>query len=580
MISCSNTEGEEYLRQRRLQVPFNFTTGEGVLYNTGPTIDITEFQFNKMFSSDDVKKDTPPASLVDCFLRQDESAYSQPVERPLPVDQVFMESRALVSIPSDAWQENGAVATTGEPSVMKDEAKQSVMEVIDSLEKMAQNGDFSEALQNLEMDDAELIEWENALKRVSHEEGRRNDVRSDLDSILTNDIFDYIDAVLFKEKGQDSSPPSCLTAVNGSFAAAQLCEPQLFPTPSPEQAFSPMDAVFSHQQDTFASAQKLSHQGPLMAPADPGLPPLQQLQLQDIFSPSIELPELTLPEPFVPFPSCGQVPISHLGVSGQTRPGQHLLCPQPPAMAASGQLLQNSVEQPNNVAPGVMDILPPLIPCSDLSSSNAPNIPLAFATGCLQGAAPAQTDRQSQQVQQWQQSQQQKLQHAGVVQNGHELMPAAESHTFPHTGLWPRSVTRLNHAQQGGLACGQAASHNSCMFDQRFSSGPAGGDMLTVSGSSGLREGDAFADQTLLQGSCRFQRSHCEPAVGSSAMNQENGSVMFSREHALNIQHYLDNRQTQVRQTGVVSAALRMTQPSRDNSGTCCVQFVILSIQE
>lgn len=528
--SCSNTEGEEYLRQRRLQVPFNFTTGEGVLYNTGPTIDITEFQFNKMFSSTDVKKDTPPASLVDCFLRQDESAYSQPVERPLPVDQVFMDSRALVSIGSDAWQENGAVMTTGEPAVMKDEAKQSVMEVIDSLEKMAQSGDFSEALQNLEMDDAELIEWENALKRASQEEDHQNNVRSDLDSILTNDIFDYIDTVLFKEKGRDPSPPSCLTAANNNF-----CEPQLFPTPSPEQAFSPMDAVFSHQQDAFGATQKLSHQGPLLAPPDASLPPLQQLQLQDIFSPSIELPELTLPdalahEPFVPFPSCGQVPISHLGVSGQTRPGQH------------GQLLQNSVEQPNHVAPGVMDILPPLIPCSDLTSPAAPNIPLPFATGCLQGAPPAHT-------QQWQQQSQQ--------QNGHELMPAchgqaAESQTFPHTGLWPRSLTRLNHAQQGGLACGQAASHNSCMFDQHFSSGPAGGDMLSVSGSSsGLREGDAFADQTLLQGSCRFQRSRCEPAVGSSAVNQENGSVMFSREHALNIQHYLDNRQTQVRQTNI-----------------------------
>ncbi|XP_022595902.1 aryl hydrocarbon receptor-like isoform X1 [Seriola dumerili] len=577
-----NTEGEDHLRQRRLQVPFNFTTGEGVLYNTGPNMDVTQLQFNKMYSNNDVNKDETPRSLLDCFLRQDETAYTQTVDPPLPVDQVFMDTRALVSIASDTWQENGALVTTGDPAVMKDEAKQSVMAVIDNFEKMAQNGDFSAALQNLEMDDAELIEWENALRRVSQEEDHQNSVRSELDGILTNDIFDYIDTVLFKEKGQDclnSSPPSCLTAGNNNqhdpftqaahFSATQLCEPQLFPTPSPDQTFSPMNGVYAHQQDTgqgllesqiFSSTQKLSHQGPLIAPADTNLPPLQQLQLQDIFSPSIELPELALPgasadDPLAPFQSCGQVPISHLGcpqgISGQTQSSQRLLCPQnnlqAPAMAANGQLLQSSVKQPNNLTPGVMDILPPLIPCNDLSSSTTPNIPIPFATACLQGSSPMETHNH--QLQQWPQSQQQKLPHAGIMQNGHEPMPAchsqtSESQTFPHTGLWPRSVTRLNHTQQGGLACGQAATHSSCMFDQHFSSSPAGGDMLALSGSSGLREADTSMEQTL-QGSCCFQWRRCEPVAGTSAMNQENGNIMFPSEHTLNIQHYLDNRQTQ-----------------------------------
>lgn len=594
LVRFSNAEGEEYLRQRKLQLPFSFTTGEAVLYNTGPTMDITQSQFNKMFSDNDTNKDVPPRSLVDCFLRQDETAYNQTVDAPLPVDQVFMDSRALVSIASDAWQESGTTAMTSDPVVVKEEAKQSVMAVIDNLEKIAQNGDFCKVLQNMEVADAELMEWENALKRLSQDENQQNNVRSELDSILTQDIFDYIDTVLFKEKGEEclnTSPPSCLTAVNNNqqdpftqaarLSASGLCEPQLFQTPSPDPKYSTINALYADQQETvngpvitgqslaesaqvFSSTQKLSHHGPLITQADTNRPPLQQLQLQDIFSQSIEfpeLPELAVPGASTPFQSCGQASISHMGcpqgVSGQTQSSQLLLCPQnnlqAPAMTANGQLLQTSVQQPNNVAPGVMDILPPLIPCNDFNSS----IPIPFATACLQGSPPLGTHNH--QVQQWPQSQQQKLPHAGIMQNGHELMPACHSQTsgsqtFPRADLWQRSVTGLNHTQQGGLACGQAATA-SCMFDQHFSSSPAGGDILALSGSSGLRGADPSLDQSPPQGSCYFQWSHGEPVVGTSAINQENVSIspltappsMSSSEHTLNIQHYLErHRQMQV----------------------------------
>uniref|UniRef100_A0A8C4GL08 Aryl hydrocarbon receptor n=1 Tax=Dicentrarchus labrax TaxID=13489 RepID=A0A8C4GL08_DICLA len=552
-----NAEGEEYLRQRRLQLPFSLTTGEAVLYNTGPTVDITEFQFNKMFSNNDEHQDVTPGSLLDCFLRQDETVYTQPVDPPLPVDQVFRDSRALVSVPSDTWQENGpTTATTSAPAIVKEEAKQSVMTVIDNLEKMAQNSDFCTVLQNLDVGNTELMEWENTLKRLSQEEGQQNNVSSELDSILSNDIFDYIDNVLFKDKGSDcmnTSPPSCVTAANNDqqdpFTQAvrlSATDPQLFQTLSPDPPYPPMNGMYVHQQDTmnglmitgqsltdsaqiFSSTQKLSH-------TDTNLPPLQHLQLQDIFSPSIELPELTLPDASAhasaPFQSWGQPLISHMGcpqgISGQTQSGQRLMCPpntlQAPAMVANGQL-QISVKQPNNVAPSVVDLLPPLIPCNDFNSSN---IPIPFATACLQESPPLETHNH--QVQQWPQSQPQKLPHAGIMQNGHELMPAchsqtSESQTFPRAGLWPRSVTGLNHSQQGGLACGQAVTHSSCMFNQHFSSDPTGGDVLALSGSSGMRGAEMSLDQSPPQGSCYFQWSHSEPVVGTSAINQENAKI-------------------------------------------------------
>ncbi|XP_041662623.1 aryl hydrocarbon receptor-like isoform X2 [Cheilinus undulatus] len=550
-----NAEGEEYLRQRRLQLPFTFTTGEALLYDTGPTVDINQFQFNRMFSKNDVNKDEAPRSLVDCFLRQDETVYTEAIDEPLPVDQVFMDSRALVSVPSNGWQSNRAVATTENPVVVKEEAKQSAMAMIDNLEKMAQNSDFCAALQNLDVEEAELMDWENALKRLSQEELQQSNMSSELDSILTNDIFDYIDDVLFKETGEDclnSGTPTCLAGNNNNQqdaftqAANGLCNHQ-----SADHTFNPMNGIFPHQQDTdaqtFNSTQKPTHHGPLIAQSDPNLPPIQQLQLQDIYSPSLELPELTLPDDSAPFQSCAQASKGHNfphGISGQLLPSQFRPCNQNDA-PANGHLLQSSLKHLNNVAPSVVDIIPPLIPCNDFNSSSTNNIPIPIATACLQGSPPLGTH--SQQVQQWQQQQ------THFMQNGHEQIPVChhqtpEGQTFPQAGVWPRSTTGLNHAQQGGLACGQAATQSSCMFNQHFSSSPSGGNILTLLGSSDQRGVNTPLDQSPQQGSCYFQWIHSEPVVGTSAISQENVNISplsappdtTSSEHALNIQHYLD----------------------------------------
>ncbi|KAM3607464.1 uncharacterized protein V6R79_008200 [Siganus canaliculatus] len=541
IIACQrailNSEGEEYLRQRRLQLPFASTTGEAILYDTGPTVDISQFQFNKMFGNNDSYKDVAPGSLLDCFLKQDEAAYTNVVGPILPVDQVFMESRALLSIPSDAWQGNGSIATSAEPFLVKTEAKQSVMSVIGNLEKIAHDRDLCSGLQNLDVPDTELMEWENTLKRISQEDDQLNSVSSDLDSILTNDVFDYIDGVLFKERGEDclgGGPLSCLAEANSHQQAAELAacglsEPPLFPTPSPDRTYSPPTGIYSHQQSTVNAAmmERLSHHPPVMTSAQCSAQPLQQLQLQDIFCPSIELPQLTVaPEASANGASALLQP--HMGyaqhVSGLTHASQVPLCPPQSSAVANGQFLPNSRKQAHSPAAGVMDILPPLIPCNDFSSSSAPSIPIPYATTCLQGPQPLQAHNQ--QVQQWPQSQQQKAAHADIVQNGCEQMPVglgqpAQSQTFPHAGLWPKTVAGLNHGQQGGLACGQAVTHNSCMFQQHFASSPAGGDVMTLSGSPALRGGDPAVDLSPPQASCFFQWNHDEAVVGAMGRNQE-----------------------------------------------------------
>lgn len=478
----SNAEGEEYLRQRRLQLPFSFTTGEAVLYDTGPTVDISQFQFNKMFTSGDTAKNVAPGSLLDSFLKQDETVYTNTSDSPLPVDQVFMNSRALLSIPSDAWPENGAASVSG---VLKVEAKQSMMTVINNLE----NGDLCSVLQSLDAEDPELTHWENALNRLSQSEDHAKSVGSQLESIFMSDIFDYINSILFKENAENlnGTHPSCISTVNhqqGPFnqMAAGLCEPLLFPTPSPDCAYSPHSqqqetpstSAIAESNQTFNNTRKLSH-----------LPPgVEAVPAQ-----------LTVPDASATFQSCGQL---HVGFPTEpSQPSRQILLHPQTGLQSNGELLQSTVEQQ------LVDILSPLVPCADVKCQ----------------------------------------------------MPACPSIVLENASLWQNNIPKLTPGQQGGLACSRASTQSSCMFEQHFSCIPTGGDVTTLSGSSGLRWADVYMDQSPPQGSCYFQYSHSEPVVGTSVISQEDArvsplshpSTAASSDPTFNIQHYLDyHRQTRI----------------------------------
>lgn len=518
----SNAEGEEYLRQRRLQLPFSFTTGEAVLYDTGPTVDISQFQFNKMFTGGDMAKNVAPGSLLDSFLQQDETVYTNTSNSPLPVDQVFMNSRALLSIPSDTWPEKGAASVSG---VVKVEAKQSMMTVINNLE----NGDLCSVLQNLDAEDSELTHWENALNRLSQSEDHANSVGSQLESIFMSDIFDYINSILFKENAENLNVkhPSCSSTVNhqqGPFnqMAAGLCEPLLFPTPSPDCAYSPHSqqqetpsaSASAESNQTFNNTRKLSH----LPPGVEAVPP-----------------QLTVPDASATFQSCGQL---HVGFPTEpSQPSRQILLHPQTGLQSNGELLQSTVEQQLN------DILSPLVPCADFKSP-ALNVP--------RNNPPLQP--YNQRVQEWQQSQQQMPQ-VGVKQNGQGQMPACPSIVSENASLWQNNVPILTPGQQGGLACSSASTQSSCMFEQHFSCIPTGGDVTTLSGSSGLRWADVYMDQSPPQGSCYFQYSHSEPVVGTSVISQEDArvsplshpSTAASSDPTFNIQHYLDyHRQTRI----------------------------------
>ncbi|KAG7331493.1 hypothetical protein KOW79_005462 [Hemibagrus wyckioides] len=177
-----NAEGEEHLRQRRMQLPFSFTTGEAMLYETCPTPDM----MNPKDTNRVNQKTMVPSSILDSMQKQDKSIYHQGTKPQFTADDAFTDSWALFNVPSHIVQD--------EPG----NEEETIVSMIDTLEQLAHDGDLCTALQQMEVDTAELKEWENAILRMT-KDNNGNDRPLSLDEILTNDIFSYVEDALYKE---------------------------------------------------------------------------------------------------------------------------------------------------------------------------------------------------------------------------------------------------------------------------------------------------------------------------------------------------------------------------------------------
>ncbi|KAK6310045.1 hypothetical protein J4Q44_G00199260 [Coregonus suidteri] len=604
-----NSEGEEHLRQRKMQLPFSFTTGEALLYETGPTLDATEFQTN----SPKIRKveSLDPESLLGSLLKQDESVYTQPQEPQLPIDQAFMDSRTLTNVACNSWQSSmepqgpdGHDDGDG-PSEVKQEG--AVLAMIDALEKMARDGDLCAALQGLDVDAVELMEWESALLRLSQDSNGTGgrDTSLELDDIMTNDIFSYVEEALFKESSEGSgNQPNCSIMVNnnpnlnlftefnnnnqgGPFTGVVSptgvgqCKPGLHDsrsfihngsllnglnvqvTGNGPDGLAGQNQAGPHQ--VFNSTQRLSHFGPQIPQMDLNIPTLQQLQLNDIFTPSLELPELSIPHSSgqkgsVTFGtsmtgSCAQAPNNHMGspqgITGQVHsnqsPTQFFTHNGLPATMAPNGPQQISVPQSNHLAPSLVDAWASMIPSNSfvspqIESSNL-NLSNPLPTACIQGNTAPFQSLKIQRVGLWphNQQQQQLPPPASTMQNG--IMPnrhnfildchsqAIETQRVPLTGLWPQNPNGLYHQpQQGGLANGQPAPSSSCMFENISPPLPNGNSHVNGIGldptlSVCQRRKVDPQDRSPPQGSCYFQWGPSEPVVGTSAIIQDNTST-------------------------------------------------------
>uniref|UniRef100_A0A3B1IX86 Aryl hydrocarbon receptor n=1 Tax=Astyanax mexicanus TaxID=7994 RepID=A0A3B1IX86_ASTMX len=192
-----NAEGEEHLRQRRLQLPFpSLTTGEAVLYDLSSPLDVMNAESTKMESS----KPLEPSSMLASLQRQDQSIYQQPTEPEFRVDDAFMDSWALFNVPSKVLQDK-----------TKKEEEDSDVSLNDALELLAQDGDICTTLQQMEVDSMVLKECENALLRMATESSG-NEKNLSLDEILTSNIFSYVEGAVYKEISKGPVPQANLSA--------------------------------------------------------------------------------------------------------------------------------------------------------------------------------------------------------------------------------------------------------------------------------------------------------------------------------------------------------------------------------
>lgn len=276
LFLCRNEEGEEHLRQRKFQLPFNFASGEGVLYENNPSLNIADIcdtgkaaKIRKVFEDNELD----PDSLLGSFYKQSHAAYMQPdSESQFSMEKVFMESRALVNVPSTSWQHETC-----------DTKDATLSAILDTFEQMAAGDDLGTALQGMDMDSSELNDWETALMRLRPI--TKDGGESSLDDILTDDILSYLEETLVKESPDciQALPQNCVRQDNGvpiskfhtgqrvNFGGSCVNGANTFPTNmrSVQQGFGAPDSAIKDTQ--------------IALPESDSIPPLQDLQLDDIF---------------------------------------------------------------------------------------------------------------------------------------------------------------------------------------------------------------------------------------------------------------------------------------------------------
>ncbi|TKS66354.1 Aryl hydrocarbon receptor [Collichthys lucidus] len=191
--ALTNEEGEEQLRLRQLQLPFNFATGEALLYDITPTV-----KAPNMCSSPKQRKldsySVSPNSILGCMLNQDQSLYCEHNNANTLNsfnDDAFKDSHATVSVPGNIWMEPKTKPVVG--SLVKSEA--TVQDMMETLQQILGDNNI---VNTLDVGLDELKSWESTLLKMSTSSC---EITEDLNDILSNDILSYVEEQLQREGG-------------------------------------------------------------------------------------------------------------------------------------------------------------------------------------------------------------------------------------------------------------------------------------------------------------------------------------------------------------------------------------------
>ncbi|XP_062236880.1 aryl hydrocarbon receptor-like [Platichthys flesus] len=283
--ALTNEEGEEQLRLRRLQLPFNFTTGEALLYDNTPTVDMPDMpDMPDMCSSPKQRKidefSVSPNSMLGCILRQDQSIYCEhnPNSMSSLNDAAFKDTHATVSVPGDIWP-HASPKPLG--NLIKSEAM--VQNMMETLQQIL--GD-SNVIGTLDVEPEEIRSWETMLLRMS---SNTSEMSEDLNDILNNDILSYVEEQLQKESGfklpDQLDIPASLSTLDHPIQNPSLAVEQNFgwPLEPQSQLISNGGPMMNGQTVPVLETMKLTHMDlPQLGSSALNGPTLQQMASQQM----------------------------------------------------------------------------------------------------------------------------------------------------------------------------------------------------------------------------------------------------------------------------------------------------------
>uniref|UniRef100_A0A671SLB1 Aryl hydrocarbon receptor n=1 Tax=Sinocyclocheilus anshuiensis TaxID=1608454 RepID=A0A671SLB1_9TELE len=560
--ALTNEEGEEHLRQRKLQLPFNCATGEGVLYEIDPTLDITDIQNQSKGQKMRKPPSLDPDSLLGCMLNQDHSVYNQSSEpdSQFTLDKAFRDSHALLSVPGNTWQPSApsTVAEVKEEGVVKD--------MMESLQQIIGDSSIC-SLQGFDVDESVLKEWENTLSRFHY----NND--TELNEIITNDILSYVEDALFKENGvqlpehlKSQGPfvevPECLPEMElqSNLAANQefICQADMLDGSPGQGGFIGMNI----QDGLDASSPgrrmvKLTHMG-------------QQMLLGDNFVQSFGLEQTTQKMPSnnnIMFNTSlalqsQQLTQVRLGLQGAV---------QENGMVPCGQTNLQTGNQPHHNAM-TLPLQSPLLQgtsAQPMGFHSQNSLPQQFSLHTQNAANPGLPG--------WQQSQPTPQQFSKPFSSGQQNMTGfiGEVTDFqkdllgellPHTntqgfgsGFLPQTTANSIYPQQGDIINNSPhQTTNSCMFTstpQPSVNGMHYGSAAPVSSVSSCQRVKGLITESPTQASFYYQRGPSESIMGTSVIPQEDTNISpmacqvplgLTPDNVLAQQYLSCNSQTQV----------------------------------
>ncbi|NXW56652.1 AHR protein, partial [Eurystomus gularis] len=241
--ALSNEEGEEHLWKRNLQLPFSFATGEAVLYEN----DLPEFldsflaeeELQTQANSHSKQCSVDPSSLLGAMMKQDASIYIS-----------HADNMPQSSLPDPIAEPEG-LSQNEEVSDAKVDSN-SLLVVIETLfEKSEVDGNSCQTLQSLNVHNAELQRWEEALLSLGTEEELP---AQEVGEKLGTEVTSYVEHVLLREDaGKNMHFPHCSASPcheeNSAVAHFQHCWATNSAFQAPPQPHTPgtqgQDAVVS-----------------------------------------------------------------------------------------------------------------------------------------------------------------------------------------------------------------------------------------------------------------------------------------------------------------------------------------------